>query len=194
LFFKWQQSHGISPRLPIPSQESILLLYLAYLSLRLSYSSIKKTVSSIGFAYKLLGLEDTFAAFHTTRRLLKGIKRTLGSKSTSKQAILPGQLNKFRGDLQGRTIAALAFYGLLRISEALSIHTGDIQLVENGTTLVLTIRSSKTDPHRLGAQVSISEVSLNFENCPVQLLKEYLEFAKPEGKLFTWSRQKFVSL
>jgi site-specific recombinase XerD len=192
LFFKWQQAHNLPVGLPTAQQETTLLLYLTDLSLRLTHSSIKKSLSSIGFAYKLLGLEATFSSFNTTRRLLKGIKRSLGAKAVPKQAILPGQLNDFGGSLEGRTIAALSFFGLLRISETLNLHTGDIQFT-NDDHLILTIRKSKTDPYRNGAQVAIASVSKEFNNCPVNLLREHMKTRPPNSKLFTWSRQKFTT-
>ena len=88
------------------------------------------------------------------------------------------------------SIFSIMFYGFLRVSELKSLLRSDV-IIEDDKTIVLTIRTSKTDPTGKGIQIHIPYI----ENAPIyhpySWLIKYLSIFKflPNDHLFDLSKQ-----
>jgi len=93
---------------------------------------------------------------------------------------------------------SLAFYGFMRVSEFTSptnsdsfsppgLHWSDVQL--SPSSILLTLRQSKTDPFRRGQYITIT--ATNTSTCPVRALCHYVNLvplANQFGPLFSGGR------
>jgi len=118
---------------------------------------------------------------------MKGIRRTLRTVKTQKDAISPNELKKMlvtiADDVQGkrdRAMILLGFAGAFRRSEIVGLDVADIKLGPDEVTV--TLRTSKTDQEGQGytKMISCSDTRLL---CPVTAVREWLKIVKT-GPLF----------
>lgn len=118
---------------------------------------------------------------------MKGIRRTLRTAKTQKDAISPAELKKMLAamgdDVQGkrdRAMILLGFAGAFRRSEIVGLDVTDIKLGPDEVTV--TLRMSKTDQEGQGytKTISCSDTRLL---CPVTAIREWLKLVKT-GPLF----------
>ena len=102
-----------------------------------------------------------------------------------------------------RAAFALAFYGLLRVSEftsprvafwdpAIHLSRSDVVILPPFTSLSLRIKASKTDPFLQGYTLRL--VAFPHLTCPVTALRSYLRLPHPpSGPLFTFADGRFLT-
>lgn len=199
---------------PIPVAE--ILSFIAYLyEQKMAHSTIVSYLSGIGFFCKLNNFEDVTQNF-IVKKALEGVRR---SRPRAKDSRLPITFDILSSVLEVLPIVckssyeailfksafSLAFHGLFRIGE-ITVNTHRAQhtvMFKNVTIkdslLSLRLSSSKTD--QTGKGVTILIKSLGNDNCPVILLKQFLDIRPcKEGTLFCHfdgsdlTRYQFVSV
>ena len=151
------------------------MLFSTYFARKLKPQSIEVYIFAIRNLHLEQGLPDPLLHATGLRRLLWGIKRTLGTSPDSRLPITPSILRTFRTllDLHFYDHTVLwagiltAFFGFLRSSELLALKHEYVR--RQSEAYAVRIRSSKTDPFRSGASIRLmpsGEKSL----CPVEAL------------------------
>ena len=203
-----------------PLYQQNVILFVSYIS-NSSISNIKIHIAAIKFYAHIHGYDTerhNLNSFHRLYLLLRGIKRTQGNnrKKTKRSPITPELLKIIRFNLFNSSMiyedklmiwAAMltAFFGFMRVSEYTSSGTltylpestlcyQDMYIRNDtyNTHIDLLIKSSKSDPFRLGAVIRLSEN--NTELCPVNALKEYItHHPSKQGPLFAFQSKKFLT-
>ena len=148
--------------------------------------------------------------------ILRGVKRTQGNSfSRPRRApITTNHLNLIRNYLQRSCIpfadkymlwsaVTLAFFGLLRVSEytasythsydpVYTLMTNDVNCSTNTTFCLVHLKTSKTDPFRVGCTLRIG--STGNQLCPIAALRAYLT-VRPQssGPLFIYVNGTFLT-
>ncbi len=181
----------------LPTEPKIIALYITHLSKSSKFSTLKRRIASISVIHKIKGhYLDT--KHPMIMENLHGIKRTLGSRQTSKKPLLINNLKLIinaidKEKIRDKAIILLGFAGGFRRSELVNIYKEDIEFVPEGVKIL--IRRSKTDQSGEGIIKAIPYFD-NQEFCPVITLKEYInsKFVDTnENKLFKIS-DKSVAL
>lgn len=200
----------VTPSTPLfPASELTLMYFATHLSSKLQFRSIKLYLASVKSLHLEYGYYLDFKQMFQLRRLLKGLKRQLGSKKRERQPITFSILQAihdlikpaFCNDLTTVMLWAaftLAFYGFLRVSEFTlddkfnpnyHLSLNDITFhpnIQNPEHLTLNIKQSKTDPFREGIQLTIAKSGTDI--CAVLALRDYLlqkPYLPAQGPLFT---------
>lgn len=172
----------------LPASEDTVRAYIAYLwECGRKPSTIRRAMSSIRQAHKLLKIENPF-----TKLALKteeGIRRDLGTAPKQAQAITLEHLRRILGgifpDVYGARDRALILTGwcaALRRSELIALNVEDLE--ENAQGLILTLRRSKTDPQKKGYKIGLPFLA-DEKLCPVRALRYWLSVAHIEsGAIF----------
>ena len=121
-------------------------------------------------------------------RVMKGMRRTHGKPPRRVAALEIGTLKAglvgYKAPwpperrLRDVTLLSLGFFGALRRGELLALCVEDIEFVPEG--MVITIRKSKTDQERQGAQLGIPSQK-DPAICPVALTRQWLAWMKDEA-------------
>ena len=184
---------NLATRQTLPTTESTLLLFTAYLaSLNLSHSSIKVYLSGVRSLHVQNGLHASFNKQLTPRlqQVLKGIRKqqAIGCPPRIRRPITIQIMAGIRSVLLGAphsyhnimmwAACCLAFFGFLRSSEFTVPSQGafdkDVHLspadiaIDNKTNpqiVRLTIKQSKTDPFRRGVKLYLGRTDSPI--CPV---------------------------
>ena len=201
------------PRFPLT--EINLQRYVVSLANRLGYKSIKVYLAGIQFFSIMYGYDVTLSNFPRLFYLLRGIRRVQGSQFSRPRRLpitfqqlllihrrLGVQRYSSFHQLLLRTMSSLAFFGLLRCSEYTSssrssydalttLLVQDVSFNIDFLLMMITIKSSKTDPFRTGCTIRVAAV--NTPVCPVSLMREYLR-CHPTGfgPLFVWRTGQFL--
>ena len=195
----------------LPLHEVNLERFVSSLVCRVGYRCIKVYLAGVQFYSIMSGFNCRIASFPRLYYLLRGVRRTQGSRFR-RPARIPVtlsllQLIHHRLQLQSytptarlmlRSASSLAFFGLLRVSEYTSsgrwsFNASSTLLVSNVSfdgsysIMYIRIKASKTDPFKEGCTIRVAAVDSPL--CPVLLMREYLR-CHPfgSGPLFTWSR------
>ena len=119
---------------------------------------------------------------------MAGIKRTLTTAQTKKQAITSTELKKIVKAMPDTNISKrdkamllLGFAAALRRSEIVALDVNDIRI--DGDSVTVTIRQSKTDQTGAGYQVVIP-CSDSRIICPIQALRDWMKLIPTSGALF----------
>lgn len=123
-----------------------------YLSATIRLQSIKVYLYGVHNLHLKHGFPCPLQGALQLRRLLRGIKRTLGLSPDTRLPITPSLLRRFFSHLDLSyydhsilwTACLLSFFGLLRGSELLALRPCD--LVRHPHTYTVTIHKSKCDP------------------------------------------------
>ena len=121
--------------------------------------------------------------------MLKGLRRTLGTKQKKKQPAAAGALlamvSTFGVDLRGlrdRALLTVGWHGALRRSELVALDAADAQFVAEG--LVIELARSKTDQEGAGEFKGLPFAD-NAALCPARSLRAWLTAAGiSEGPVF----------
>ena len=200
---------------PFPLTENTLILFATSLSSHKSYKNINGHLAAVKFHAQVLGHDLDITPFSRLYRLLRGIKRTQGSKykKPPRIPITPPLLltlgqNLWNSSYHHRDKAMVwaamttAFYGFLRVSEyttpliryydqATTLCFDDVQFV-SPSHVTIHIKASKTDPFRAG--VSISLHANNTALCPVHALEKFMgQHHSRSGPLFVWNDGRFLT-
>ena len=81
---------------PLPVSNQVLLRYVAYLSTRLSYSSIRQYLAVLRYISLEAGLPNPLCDDWLLTTLLKGLKREIGNQVTKKSPVTPELLLRLR--------------------------------------------------------------------------------------------------
>lgn len=211
-FFWWCRRLGLPA---YPTDEHTLLLYLSdcarlrpFLSGRhktlkivyrkLSYATIRRRLNALSFLHPQHSAPHFSASHPPTQRVLKGIARTLGTRSHGKRALSFAQVQSMvdwmwrresvhfieerRDELNLRDVAILLL-GVCsgrRRSELVALQVEDVEFSEEG--VVLLVRRSKTDQLGRGRKFYIGSVDSRY--CPVAALRAHLG-GRSRGPVFT---------
>ena len=133
------------------------------------------------------------------KHYIKSLRVSMGGSCppNRKEPILPVHLANYalslkdtNNDIIKMTIFSLMFYGFLRVSELKNLLRSDVS-IENNRTIVLNIRSSKTDPTAKGIQTFIFYFQENPIYHPYVWLTKYLFLFNPDANqpLFSLGKQ-----
>lgn len=161
---------------PCPADEWTLCLFATFLAARIQHSSIKVYLSGIRALHIEQGFPDPLANCLRLQRVVRGIKRSQGSSSSSCLPITDDLMLVIRQSLDLRlpdhlmfwAACSLGYFGFLRASEftvpslasfSPSTHLGvqDIAVDSQSapSCMRVKIKASKTDPFRKGAFIHI---------------------------------------
>ena len=178
-----------------------LILFATELSSTNSFSGVNITLSGIKFFAQKYGYESEFSSYKRLYLLLRGIKRTTKNRRKEKRApvtpdllrMLHFKLFNSRRPYEDKLMlwAAMlcAFFGFMRVSEFTSAKAKsfssedtlcytDVKVIDSNC-FGIQLKSSKTDPFRLGVQIRIAANGLLL--CPVTALRKYIH-AEQETK------------
>lgn len=186
-FHNWCDEHGFTP---LPADPQAVALYFTSLADDgYATATIERRRVAISQAHRLSDL-DPPTTDDRVNEVMKGIKRELGTSSSSKAPLTTVEIRRIvreldRERLIGCRDAALLLIGYaggLRRSELVGLEMDDIDCREKG--IVLRITESKTDQEGEGQIVGIPE-GRHDETCPVRALEMWLSAAEIEtGPLF----------
>ncbi len=187
-FTWWLKANNVPQVIP-PLQET-LVLYVVDKSSSLKFASLRKHLAAVQYFSGEAGFEEILRTMKVLKRVLTGIKRTLGDTRLPKIPITPQLLLKFsRADVRYWAMACCALFGLLRIGELLDSST-KVQMFTDH--MILRIEKSKTDPFRHGADVVIGSLP-HSEICPLKAMHLWLQVRGPggqSGRLFDYADSK----
>ena len=198
-----------------PLTEYHMQRYVVSMSNRLAFRSIKVYLSGVQFCSILIGSDVQLSTFTRLFYTLRGIRRLQGSRFNRPRRI-PISYNQLlllhcRLGLQSytsyeilmlRCATALAYFGLLRCSEYTSFRRSwfdpdstllvtDISFNRDYSIMFVHIKSSKTDPFRVGCTIRVAAVSS--PACPVRLMRAYLSsHPYSSGPLFVWRSRCYL--
>ena len=201
---------------PFPVTEDRLIYFVTSARHRLAFKTIKVYLAAVQYQSAVLGFPLTIASMVRIQYVLKGIRRLQGSEFTRllrpqitiehlktlqryfKTSVSP----QVDGDMMSAA-ALLAFFGLLRASEYLAdtprsydrlcnLQVQHICFAPDLKSLKVCIPQSKTDPFRMGQQVTIW--STGNELCPVKAILRYVRHHPTgTGPLFTFANGTFLT-
>ena len=198
---------------PFPLSEATLIRYCSAIANRLKYSSIKTYLAGIQFHATVRGFQQSIAAMRQLYYVLRGIRRAqaLIAGRPVKQPItfvhlamlydvVSVQFSRHDAAMM-HSAMSLAFFGMLRVSEYTSSHSHSYApestlLVEDAyiieSTLHISLKSSKTDPFRVGSVVRLVQTSSRF--CPVMAFRSFSRFRGSQlGPLYTYQNGSFLT-
>lgn len=201
--------------LMFPLCENHLQRYVVSVANRISYSTIKVYLCGVQFCSTMIGRYENIGSFSRLYYVLRGIRRVQGDRfrrvrrlpiTYNHLTVIATRVNlqlytPFQS-LMLRTASTLAFFGLLRCSEYTSprrtsfdpdstLLTSDISFNTRFTIMYIAIKSSKTDPFRVGCTIRVAAVPGPL--CPVTLMREYLQrHPSSTGPLFVWSVGRYL--
>ena len=200
---------------PTPISEHILILFATDLAPKVAHSNISCHIAAIKYFAHVNGFYLDLAPFDRLYRLLRGIKRSQGSKfrKPPRVPITPPLLlsmgrnlwnssYKFEDKIMLWAAMLTAFYGFLRVSEYTSPRTlvfdpettlcyQDITLT-SPSSFQLHLKASKTDPFRVGVTITIHANSSPL--CPLRAIRPYLSRRQQKpGPLFMWQDGRYLT-
>ncbi|MFN7153717.1 MAG: site-specific integrase [Acidovorax sp.] len=174
----------------VPASSAVLAEYLARCAEKLSVATLERRVTAIHKAHLEKNLESP-ARSETVKRVMQGIRRTLGTKQRQVQPMAKDDLLAalVMIDRQKMTIKAardralllVGFASAMRRSELVAVQVEHLTYLSNGVEIFLP--SSKTDQEAQGRTVFIPQA--NSQRCPVRALAHWLEVSEiREGFVF----------
>ena len=189
---------------PVPATPTLLCRYVAYLSQRLKYASLRQYLGVIAHLHKQHSLPNPLADNYFLSLTLRGVRRVKGDAVVRKEPITPLLMFKVLLSLNTNNprhaavwaAALLMFFGLLRRSNVLPpslrgfdqlrhLRRRDLELTPTGVKV--TIRWSKTDQFRSRRRVIPLPRIKDHPLCPTQAIFNALRLtpaAPPEGPAF----------
>jgi integrase len=171
-----------------PAQPETVALYLTDLAATHKVATLTRRLSAIADAHRATGVSSP-GEEAGVRRLMAGIRRSLGTAAKAKRPVLVPDLQALLAalpdnllGLRDRALLLVGFSGAFRRSELVALNAEDIQETAEG--LILTLRRSKTDPEAEGRKVAIPR-GREAATCPVQALAGWRTAAGiAQGPLF----------
>ena len=166
----------------MPSTADLIAAFLAAEARRgVKASTIGRRAAAIRYAHRAGGFDDPTQQ-ESVRRVLRGIRRTLGSsphqKAPATVEIVAAMVSHCLGNLTGirdRALLTLGFAGAFRRSELAALDVTDLDFQSEG--LRVAIRRSKTDQEGVGQEVAIP---YGRTLKPVDAVRRWLTAAKIE--------------
>ena len=179
---------------PLPASEQQLILFTADMSQRLAPSTIRSYLSAVRFLHVSNGHRDPLAGTLQLDLMLRGVRRSKPGKKDNRLPITPfilekvyEVLNRNPGDYENNLLWAaccLGFFGFLRSGEFttpsrdydpswhLSVRDITVDSTSNPTWLQVTIKGSKTDQLRQGANIVVGRTGSHI--CLVKAVLAYM--------------------
>ena len=201
---------------PFPLVSTVLQMYASFLARRVAYKTIKVYLAGIQYHSHMLGHPQLIVTMVQLYYLLRGIRRVQGNlyHLPRRAPITVTDLHILRSHLLRSNLphhdqlllcsaVTLAFAGLLRSAEfvsssATAYHPGctlllsDISFTPDRSVLRLHIKSSKTDPFKVGCVVRIGAIGEPL--CPVQSLLAFLQIRGClPGPLFVFRDGRYLT-
>ncbi|XP_056006415.1 uncharacterized protein LOC125667915 isoform X2 [Ostrea edulis] len=179
-FKKFLSNCGIAMVFPIPIDH--LLNFIAHLSISgTAYRTAALYISALSYFHKLRGIQDNTQSF-IVKKALQGLHKKRGNPVDPRIPLTISILQRVVSALPSvcrspyeaalfSTIFSIAYHGLLRVSEVLSIHRAHISLTKNNVSIL--IPRSKTDQIGNTTTLQISKHA-NSDTCPVQWVLKFL--------------------
>ena len=185
------------------------MFYVTCRSHHLSYKSLKSYLAGIQFKAIMIGTPTKMCDMCQLYYLLRGIRRTQGQSrrrlpripiTTTDLETLHLFISTLTIPLQDRklywAVVTLAFFGLLRSSEytapSINLLTTDVMFSPTFSYTTVSIKSSKTDPFRVGSIVRVVG-STNNMLCPVAAMQNFLDSSTHSGFLFTFQDGSYLT-
>ena len=179
-------AHGGS----VPTSPTVLAEYLARCAEKLSVATLERRLTAIHKAHLEKSLESP-ARSETVKRVMQGIRRTLGTKQRQVQPMVKDDLlaalvmiDQQKMPIKAardRALLLVGFASAMRRSELVAVRVEHLTYLSNGLEIFLP--SSKTDQEAQGRTVFIPYA--NGERCPVRALEQWLEVSEiKEGFVF----------
>jgi integrase len=173
-FSTWCRAHSLPD---LPAAPGSLMLYLGELAgAGKKISTLTRRVAAIAQVHRTAGFESPSDS-RGVRELLSGIRRTHGSASRGKEALLSDDLRAMLKplgsslrDVRDRALLLVGFAGAFRRSELVGILREDVAFVAEG--LVIQLRRTKTDPEGQGREVALPRGGRR-QTCPVAALEDW---------------------
>lgn len=167
-----------------PMKVEMVALYLADEAQVKALSTVEVALAAINQAFGLMAIQRP-ASDPRVRRVLKGIRRTLGPRPQAKKSpLLVGHLRSICQKLDGSTKAVrdkclilIGFAAALRRSELVALDIEDVAFEEEG--IILTLRRSKVDQQGHGRLVGVPYGS-NPNTCPVRATRAWMAIVDAE--------------
>lgn len=174
----------------IPASPVVLAEYLASCAEKLSVATIERRLTAIHKAHLEKSLKSP-ALSEMVKRVMQGIRRTLGTKQRQVKPIVKDDLlaalvmiDRQKMPIKAardRALLLVGFASAMRRSELVGVMVEHITHFPNGVEILLP--SSKTDQDREGRTVFIPHA--NGDRCPVRALVNWLDIASiKEGYVF----------
>lgn len=174
----------------VPANPAALAEYLAQCAEKLSVATLERRLTAIHKAHLEKALKSP-ARSETVKRVMQGIRRTLGTKQRQVQPLVKDDLlaalvmiDRQKMPIKvarDRALLLVGFASAMRRSELVAVQVEHLKHLPNGVEIFLP--SSKTDQDRHGRTVFIPHA--NGEHCPVRALIRWLEVsAIKEGFVF----------
>jgi integrase len=185
-FEAWAAARSLSW---LPATPETVATYLAHLAdSGRSPSTINQRLAAIRWAHEAQELPSPTTS-KGVRSTMSGIRRSLGTEPTRKEAATPDllltMLSHGSSDLMGLRDRALLLFGFasaLRRSELVALDLVDLTRTDRG--LMISVRRSKTDQEGTGRQIAIVPGRTD-DTCPIHALDVWLgEAGITEGRLF----------
>ena len=175
-FFEWGGS--------VPATADTVALYLAEHAETLTSATLSRRLAAISKAHAVRGLPSP-TSHPLVHQTLRGIRRTHRRPQRQVTPLLEADMRAIVGtvgnDLKGLRDKALLLLGYAtacRRSELVSLEIDDIE--HSSVGMVITIRSSKTDPFAKGRKVAVARRPDDL--CAVAALKHWLCAANIEAR------------
>ncbi len=168
-----------------PMQVEVVALYLADEAQVKALSTLEVALAAITQAFGLMGIERP-ASDARVRRVLKGIRRTLGPRPQAKKAPLSvahlRRICQVMGTstkaVRDKSLIVIGFAAALRRSELVALDIEDVVFEDEG--IVLTLRRSKVDQQGQGRLVGVPYGS-NPITCPVRATRAWMAIVGAEA-------------
>jgi site-specific recombinase XerD len=174
-FLRWCGRHHLKP---LPATPQTIALYLTDLAATHRVSTLYRRLSGISQAHQTAG-HTSPTRDAQVRLVFQGIRRTLGSASAQKTAVVTAELRAMLETLdletlsgtRDRALLLVGFAGAFRRSELVSLDVADVTFTADGA--VVQLRRSKTDQEAEGRKVGLPFGSHPL-TCPVRALRDWL--------------------
>lgn len=175
----WARSKDEISEFPIVDCQ--FALYLQHVSSRGSKAAVEEAVNAISWLQQLAG-QSCVSQSSIVKATLAGLKRQLANPKSRKEPVTVEMLERMAEAAGSRptlsdsrliAMSCLAFAAFLRFDELVNLRCCDIKFLTDHA--VVSIRSSKTDQFREGADVVVARSGTG--TCPVAKLEQYVLLA-----------------
>ena len=199
-FERWATAVGL-PFLPAaPATVGQHAAHLADAGYKIA--TIDQTLAAIGYVHRENG-HDWYPGHPQIARVMRGIRRTLGSARRCKLAISGDLLEEMVGllppsgkGLQQRAALTVGWFGALRRSEIVAIDAADVRFTRDGRRdwIRLTLPRRKTDQEGRGFELALCEQP-DRSACPVATLRAWMALGRiTEGRVFAMKEETICAV
>jgi integrase len=175
-FEAWCRGHRLRS---LPAVPETVAMYIAELADDCAAGTISRRLISISRRHRTAGLSSPATAKNeVVGEALKGVRRLKGTAQKGKDPLLLEHIRKVIKKcpdgllgIRDKALLLVGFAGAFRRSELVALECQDLKFTRNGA--IATIRVSKTDQERAGAQIALF-YGKEASTCPVTALRHWL--------------------